>query len=250
MKKPKILVIGDSCLDQSAYCTCSRLEPSCGVPVLDVITTHENPGMAGNLAENIRVLGGDVDFITNDNWREITKTRLYEEKTNHFYLRYDKIQPIKPISNLKKIDFKKYKAVVVSDYNKNFLNEESLEFIGNSHNLTFIDTKRKLGAWTKSYTFIKINRGEYKASEKEIKEFDLEDHIIETMGEEGIRFRSLNFPVEKVAIRNLVGAGDVVLAALVVKYIETENISKSIKYANEKATLVVQKRGIGLYSKQ
>ena len=40
------------------------------------------------------------------------------------------------------------------------------------------------------------------------------------------------------------GAGDSWMAAFVVKYIETNDPYESIEFANEKATIVVQKRGV------
>jgi bifunctional ADP-heptose synthase (sugar kinase/adenylyltransferase) len=246
MKKHKILVIGDSALDVTYLCDTFRLEPAAPVPILEVKTRIENPGMAGNVAQNLKYLGANVDFITNKNWKSITKTRLYDDKTNHFFLRFDNLEEIERIKNLRKINFKKYDAIVVSDYHKNFLTEDDLKFIGKSHKLTIIDTKRKLAEWSKNFTFIKINRAEYKSSEKQIIENNLQDQIIQTLGEEGIKYRNIIYPVQKVDIRNLIGAGDVIISAFIVKYLETQSIPESIKFANEKATLAVQKRKIGL----
>ena len=42
----------------------------------------------------------------------------------------------------------------------------------------------------------------------------------------------------------MTGAGDSFLAGLVVKYLTTKNIEKSIKFANECATQVVQRKGV------
>ena len=42
------------------------------------------------------------------------------------------------------------------------------------------------------------------------------------------------------------GAGDTFLAGLVVRYWETRDIDLAIPYANERATIVVQKRGVGV----
>ena len=52
------------------------------------------------------------------------------------------------------------------------------------------------------------------------------------------------FPVKEVSVRDVSGAGDTFLAGLVVKYIETNDIRKSIKFAQECATVVVQKHGV------
>jgi sugar/nucleoside kinase (ribokinase family) len=42
------------------------------------------------------------------------------------------------------------------------------------------------------------------------------------------------------------GAGDTFTASFTVKYLETKNIEKSIIYANEMASIVVQKRGVSV----
>ena len=40
------------------------------------------------------------------------------------------------------------------------------------------------------------------------------------------------------------GAGDTFIAGLVVEYLKTKDISKAIEYAQECATVVVQKAGV------
>ena len=52
------------------------------------------------------------------------------------------------------------------------------------------------------------------------------------------------YPVKEAQVKDLSGAGDTFLAGLVKKYIETKDISKSIRFANQCATVVVQKRGV------
>ena len=54
------------------------------------------------------------------------------------------------------------------------------------------------------------------------------------------------FPVEGVKVFDLSGAGDTFLAALVGKYLESKDIITSIKYANIKASEVVQQRGVSI----
>ena len=52
------------------------------------------------------------------------------------------------------------------------------------------------------------------------------------------------FPVEEVPVKDVSGAGDTFISALVVKYLETKDIKKSICYAQECTTIVVQKHGV------
>ena len=47
-------------------------------------------------------------------------------------------------------------------------------------------------------------------------------------------------------VKDVSGAGDTFLAALVVEYLKTNDIKSAITFANECATKVVQKRGVAV----
>ena len=51
-------------------------------------------------------------------------------------------------------------------------------------------------------------------------------------------------PTEEVPVKDVSGAGDTFLAGLVCKYIKTNDIEKSIKFAQECTMKVVQKHGV------
>ena len=70
----KILVIGDSCLDEYIYCTTDRFCPDAPVPVLKPESYVSTEGMAGNVADNLRALGVEVDLISNAN--QIKKNKI------------------------------------------------------------------------------------------------------------------------------------------------------------------------------
>ena len=70
----KILIIGESCRDVFVYCHTSRLAPDIPVPVLQVVEEKDNPGMAKNVEQNIKAIYKNCDLITNENWRDLTKT--------------------------------------------------------------------------------------------------------------------------------------------------------------------------------
>lgn len=243
MEENRILVIGDSCIDIFIYCHCERLCPEAPVPVLDIIRETRSLGMAGNVVRNIDALGYDCDLWANVNMDRIKKTRYVDEKTNHMFLRIDSGVQIDRINKLEGFDFKRYKAVIVSDYNKGLLTEDDIEYISNQHPLTFLDTKKTLGKWAEKIKFIKINRKEYALSKAFITP-EIEKNIIETLGDGGCQYQGQIYPVKKVEIKNLSGAGDSFLAALVVKYLEKQNIADALNYANEIATVVVQKAGV------
>jgi len=238
-----ILVIGDACTDRFVYCHCDRLCPDAPVPVLDILHQHDSAGMAGNVCRNIVALNFPVELKCNSNYRQFIKARYVDEKSNHLFLRIDTVLPRERIKDLTLINFSNYSAIVVSDYDKGFLHEEDIQYIGKQHPLTFLDTKKILGDWAKTMTFIKINRKEYRLSSPYLDQ-DLENRIICTLGSEGCRYRQVTYRVNEVEIKNLSGAGDSFLAGLVVQYLQTRDIGDALMYANNVATIIVQKRGV------
>ena len=60
-----ILVIGDSCIDEYIYCTTNRFCPDAPVPILKPEAYVSTEGMAGNVADNLKSLGANVELITN-----------------------------------------------------------------------------------------------------------------------------------------------------------------------------------------
>ena len=139
----KILVIGDSCKDVFIYGKADRLCPEAPVPVFIPKRKTETGGMAENVYENIQSLGIGVDLITNQ--EVITKTRYVEEKTNHQIIRVDSdASKSKRIEGIEHIPYSDYCAVIISDYNKGFLEYDDIEFICSKHDTVFIDTKKLL----------------------------------------------------------------------------------------------------------
>lgn len=244
----RVLVIGDSCKDVFVYCTCDRLAPEFPVQTLDAKSEIENGGMAKNVQSNIDSLGIDCDIATNENWKSITKTRYIDKDTNYMFIRVDS-QYERSRVNINQVcnNIKSYDAVVVSDYDKGFLTTEDIRHICKQHPCTFIDTKKILGHWASEAKFIKINHHEYTNSTDIVKNDKvLSDKIIRTMGPHGAFYQDQQFPVDRVEVKDASGAGDSFLAGLVVEYIKTGNIQESIKFGNDCATSVVQKRGVSV----
>ena len=239
----RILVVGESCRDVFVYCDSSRLCPEAPVPVLNIIDQRENPGMAGNVRRNIESIYGKVDIHTNKDWYQLTKTRYVHQETNHMFFRVDTTQEIKR-ANVKKIDLD-CEVVVISDYNKGFLTEEDIEYICSNHDNVFIDTKKILGDWVSKARFIKINDVEYKNS-KQFLTKELSEKIIHTMGGLGCEYQGKRYPTKKVEVKDLSGAGDTFISAFVVKFLETDDVGESIKYANQCASKVVVQMGVGV----
>tara|TARA_R110000796_G_scaffold225496_1_gene341910 strand:- start:539 stop:1279 length:741 start_codon:yes stop_codon:yes gene_type:complete len=240
----KILVIGDSCIDEFIYGKSDRLCPEAPVPVFIPNRITRNGGMAQNVFENIQSIYKDVDIITTT--KQTTKTRYVEEKTNHQIIRIDSENtPINRIRDIEKIDFSKYGIVIISDYNKGFLLNSDIEYICSNHNKVLIDTKKILGDYCINAKFIKINEVELQNNILAYVNIDdFKNSLIVTLGSKGCRYKETIYPVDKVVVKDLSGAGDTFIAALAVNYITTKDIDKAIKFANDCATNVVQLKGV------
>ena len=163
----KVLVIGDSCLDEYIYCTTSRFCPDAPVPILKPESFVSTLGMAGNVVDNLEALGIEVELISNAN--KIKKTRYVDSKTNHMFFRIDEGEDdVFPIAqkSLDNINWEDYSAVVISDYCKGFIDENTIKYISKHHPITFLVTKKQIGSWVEDIAFIKINDVEYRYSEK------------------------------------------------------------------------------------
>jgi D-beta-D-heptose 7-phosphate kinase/D-beta-D-heptose 1-phosphate adenosyltransferase len=241
----KICVIGEFCTDVFIYCETQRLSPEAPVPVLIPKNIKENEGMAGNVVQNlIKLSPKDLVSLMYQN-EPIKKTRYVDEKTNHMFIRVDEGED--KVSKLVLTDeyinvIKDSDIVVVSDYNKGFLDLELLETIGSLSKLSILDSKRRL---TKkiadSFSFIKLNENESKNNQLIIGC----ENIIVTLGSKGCIFKSEVFsspnPMETIDVS---GAGDTFTASFILKYYETKNVKDSIIFANEMSSKVVSKRGV------
>lgn len=240
----RILVIGESCRDIFVYCNAERLSPEMPVPVLGVVDTTENPGMAMNVFRNMKSIGCSCDITTNTGWQKVTKTRYMHLASNHMFVRVDTDHRI-PRADVKKIPLSKYDIIAISDYHKGFLTEEDIKYICQHHDTVFMDTKKVLGPWAMGAKYIKINNYEYERSKSTISK-RLQQKIICTQGERGCVFAGKNYPVQRVEVRDIAGAGDSFFAALVCKYAECGAIEEAIKFANFCASKVVQHRGVSV----
>jgi len=236
----KILVIGDSCEDHYIYCSSERFCPDAPVPVLNPIKKIKSLGMAGNVADNIKALGMEVDILSNI--EKIKKIRYVHERTNHMFIRIDEGEDKISRGLFENIDWNQYNAIVISDYCKGFLTEEDISFISNQHSLTFLDTKKTLDKFVNNIKFIKINDIEYNKTKSTITP-ELENKLIITLGSNGAKYKNNTYKVKQVDVRDTSGAGDTFLAGLVYNYVLNKDIELAINFANKCASQVVQKKG-------
>lgn len=243
----KVLVIGESCTDIFIYGKSIRKSPEGNGPVFIPTKEVYGAGMAGNSSNNLASMGVDVDLFSNEHI-ETTKTRFVNEDTNELYMRLDEndTSDRMDVSQLPNVD--EYDAILISDYNKGFVTEDDIEHISKLHPLVILDTKKRLGDWCKNLKFIKLNRSEYKKNESIIKENEwLFEKIILTLDGDGSVHKGELVPTTKVESADISGAGDTYIAGFTVKYIETNDVLESMKWANYCAGEVVKQKGVSIF---
>tara|TARA_R110002020_G_scaffold378887_2_gene589916 strand:+ start:560 stop:1366 length:807 start_codon:yes stop_codon:yes gene_type:complete len=248
LKSSKILLIGDSCIDKYHFGDCRRLSPEAPVPIFKLIKTTTTPGMAGNVKVNLENLGNSVDLVSNNN--KITKERFVDVGSKQHIMRLDTGEQEKSqkFSQINKIDYEKYDCIVISDYNKGFLDYKTI------NNLTslckeknipvFVDSKKRdLSCYNNC--IIKINENE---NNNLIKRSESSQYII-TLGKMGAQhngrvYKSFPSEVDETNLPpNVCGAGDTFLSGLVSYYMTNENLSESIMFANFCASVAVKNFG-------
>ena len=238
-KQLKVLLIGDSCIDEYVYGSCERLNPEAPVPILKFNRKETRKGMAWNVRENIESFGIEVYMITNQ--ETITKTRYIDEKYNQQILRVDNEPDLKPMNY--DLPDEHFDALVISDYDKGFLsNEKVFELVEWFDGPVFIDSKKtKL---PKESCFVKINDLEFSKLDNP------SDNLIITRGSKGAEYQGKLYPGEKVDIFDAVGAGDTFLSALVYFYLKCGKIEEAIPYANKAAAIAVSNFGTYILTKE
>lgn len=247
MPNNKILVVGEECSDIFVYGSSGRLCPDVPAPVFNVRRSTISPGMAANTTRNLESLGLKVDLLSQP--QPIKKTRYVDSKSNYTFLRVDEGErSVKRFQDnlITDKEIADYRAVVISDYGKRFISEANIQrFCDNNPNV-FLDTKKVLGGFCINAKFIKINEPEFKAIQRDIHIPEWTDKLIVTLGKRGCMYGRKFYPTKEVEIFDLCGAGDVFLAALTAKYLETNDIDEALKYANKKSTETVTHKGVSV----
>jgi|LauGreDrversion4_2_1035121.scaffolds.fasta_scaffold01148_18 D-beta-D-heptose 7-phosphate kinase/D-beta-D-heptose 1-phosphate adenosyltransferase len=245
MDKILVTVIGEMCTDKFIYGDVARLCPEAPVPVLKPFRVVENPGMAGNVVENIKAINKncEINFITQET--EITKTRFVDEKSNQMIVRVDEGEDIiAPLVLTESIINKILLSdiVIVSDYNKGFLTDDVISKIAYYAKISILDSKRKLSNLFKQFDFIKLNKSERDSQTNS----DIDNlNIITTLGKHGAEFNGVVYPSKNPRDTiDVSGAGDTFTSAFILKYFETADVEKSIDFGNLMASDVVSRRGV------
>jgi D-beta-D-heptose 7-phosphate kinase/D-beta-D-heptose 1-phosphate adenosyltransferase len=242
----KITVIGEICTDIFVYGETKRLSPEAPVPVFNPLYVDRNFGMGGNVVENLMSLNQNIDIKHIHQLQPIKKTRYVDDKSNHMFIRVDEgEETITPLELTDSIidEIKESDAIIISDYNKGFLNEKILLEIAYHSRFIVMDTKKKIGSdIINSFNFIKLNESEFHKQELNEK---LEQKILITLGSKGAQYMGEIFPSpDPKETIDVSGAGDTFTASFTLKYLETKDVKESIIYANKMSSIVVSKRGV------
>lgn len=233
--KFKVLLIGDSCVDEYYIGTCDRLSPEAPVPVIKITEYYTTKGMAANVKENLEKFDIDVDFITNDVL--VTKTRYIDKRSRQHLLRVDEEPKVPYWNGNLPMPLSEYHCVVISDYNKGFLDYNHIEHvIRNYKGPIFIDTK-KTDLARFNGAFIKINELENRLK------ISANSNLIVTLGSKGAMYNNKVFPTTLVNVVDVCGCGDTFLSSVAYQYLVTKNIDDAIVFANKAASLTVQREG-------
>lgn len=256
MKTSKnILVLGELCEDVSIIGKIPRISPECPALVFSPKEKKVNFGMAGNVYNNLKSLNQNnynIEIINQDG-KPISKTRYIDESSGYILLRVDENDVAAKLS--RKINCYNLDCIVISDYGKGFLSEDDIFKISyesfKREITTFLDTKKVLGEWSKYVDFVKINEKEYNYNlYKEPFPAKYCKNLIVTFGGEGAKLFDSNnetlyhSKVDTTQVRDVCGAGDSFLAALCLNFLDSNNIFKSMDYANEAAAFAVSQKGI------
>jgi len=230
----RILVIGDVCIDEYRYGEIRRVNPESTAPLLNFEKGEEKMGMAFNVAQNLKALGADVTLSVGE---EISrKIRYIDRRTGEHLLRVDHDVQAKPCLVGSKYFFD---AIVISDYNKGFVTDETIWKLRQKfRGPIYMDTKKQNLADFPG-VYIKINQRELYESTS----LPEPDKLIVTYGAKGCGYKESLYPAKVIEVVDVCGAGDVFLAAMVYKHMETGDMDIALPFANEKAAISCQSIG-------
>ena len=251
------LVIGEQCTDVFVYGDSNRLSPEAPVPVFTPSYRRENKGMAANVFNNLASIAfqngnaHSVDAILSASGS--VKTRYVDSKTNHYFLRVDEEEEFERISFTPEAKDKISKAdcIIVSDYDKGFIQIEDLKRISRLKKEkcpVFMDTKKRMELSNFDYVdFIKLNSKEYAENVLQTHKRKFSTKFVVTLGSDGAMHGGTKYPSRKpINTIDVSGAGDTFTAALAFSYMRSGKIYAAIDYANDLAGSVVSQRGVSV----
>ncbi|MBU1854344.1 MAG: D-glycero-beta-D-manno-heptose-7-phosphate kinase, partial [Nanoarchaeota archaeon] len=233
--KKRILVIGDIMLDKYIYGEVSRISPEAPVQIVKAKKEIFSLGGAGNVANNIKSLDGNVTIISaigDDNEGNIIKKLLKSKKIKFQLITTDKLTTVKTriigqkqqllrvdyenteqeesekILKIIKKEIKKFDVIIISDYAKGLITEKLVENIVSIARVPVIaDPKHHEVSYYKNVNIITPNEKEAydlanmnnSCSLKDVLiklETETNSKVLMTRGEKGMSFLKENEVVD------------------------------------------------------
>lgn len=258
----KILILGDVCTDVNYYGEIKKISPEAPIPVFEIRSKEEKPGMAENILLNINNAGNEgILFSKEDFCREKKTIKNRYFVGNHYCYRIDEDE----ISNLTKGEkkiildriklHKDAKAIILQDYNKGFFDKWFIldiintirEFIPNAVIIADGHKSRQSVFYT-GVDYLKLNEEEYAALCKEGNlSVTPNKALIVTKGEQGSTLIRLthfrNFRPNKVEAIDVTGAGDTFTSWFISEIAKGSTEEKSMTNASKAASISVTHLG-------
>jgi D-beta-D-heptose 7-phosphate kinase/D-beta-D-heptose 1-phosphate adenosyltransferase len=277
-----IRVIGDVMLDRWISGSVDRISPEAPVPVLLEHSVESSLGGAANVAVNLSNLkqdivlygdiGGDDEGIIVKNLllnydigsmmhvgleKTTVKTRIIDKK-GKCLLRVDSECKCKSDASSVRLleDVNDLDIVVISDYDKGVIKDDSLEKISNKTNFIYVDPKKEPEHYFNAY-LVKPNMKEYvgwngvfdkDSALSFMKKYEWNWMAI-TDGGNGIHLLSNNneyyhYQEKAKEVVDVVGAGDVVISVLAYGHSVGMSVQDSCQMACYAASISVGESGI------
>ncbi|VAX08663.1 ADP-heptose synthase / D-glycero-beta-D-manno-heptose 7-phosphate kinase [hydrothermal vent metagenome] len=129
----RVLVVGDVMLDRYWHGSTNRISPEAPVPVVHVGSNEERPGGAGNVAQNIAVLGGQVTLmgITGDD--EPGRALEQNLRKSGVACRFERLESFPTITKLRVIS--RNQQLLRMDFEDGFPGVDSSDLLSEYQNL-------------------------------------------------------------------------------------------------------------------
>ncbi len=287
-----ILIVGDLILDEYVVGNNYRISDEAPVPILRTDSFEVRLGGAANVARNVKSLGCNVLLcgtlglgyssirfydllVSNDISSDLiisssgiittTKTRILIQNQQVARYDYEKIILDDDVIDrlhecIRKVDYTKIDAIIVSDYNKGVISNELVEILRSTGVPIIIDPKPSNNIKYNDVFCLTPNKKEFKqilgsididdiTMMKKSKQFIKKNrikHLVVTAGEDGAFICSDNIcqfiEGEKKQIVNIIGAGDTFISALTVSLVSGIGILGAVEVANIASCIVVSKK--------
>lgn len=242
----KVLVIGDSMLDNYHFGRVERISQEAPVPVFIEESQKGRPGGAANVATNLREVGCQVESL----WNTETITTKHRYLVGHQQIfRRDKDVIAQPTEeHYARLALADPSLIVLSDYAKGFLTQRLVQAAMAKGVPVVVDPKSQCWEKYRGATVICPNHHEM-----------IEDAngwtIVEKRGSQGLRIHrpeqmTIDIPARAKQVFDVTGAGDTVTALMAASLATGSDLIDAAHIANIAAGIVVGKIGTAACSKE